>query len=231
MIISEKHKFIFVKTRKTAGTSLELAFAEICGSEDVVTSLGGRDEVLRTELGIRGPQNFNISMKNYGIMDYLKVLLTLKPRQFYNHNGAERIKQYTDIEKWNSFYKFTFDRNPWDKVISSYWFVTRGKISLEEYIISGEAKKNASNYPLYSSNGKLIVDKVYRYEDLKSVLKDLSVRFGLEQAIELPRAKGNIRKDKRPYEDVLTDELIQIIGEEFQYEIELLGYKPEQSKL
>lgn len=231
MIISEKHQFIFIKTRKTAGTSIELGLAKICGDKGVITPLGNRDEVLRTELGIRAPQNFNIPIENYGVMDYLKVVLTLKPRQFYNHNGAVRIKGYTNDEKWNGFYKFAFDRNPWDKVISSYWFATRGKIRLEEYITSGEAKENAFNFPLYAPNGKVIVDKVYRYEDLQNSLNDLSVRFGLEQPMELPRAKGNIRKDKRPYEEVLTDELIQIIGEEFNDEIKLLGYKPKKSKL
>jgi hypothetical protein len=40
MIISHKHKFIFLKTRKTASTSTEFALNEICGPEDVVTPVG-----------------------------------------------------------------------------------------------------------------------------------------------------------------------------------------------
>lgn len=231
MIISDKHQFVFIKTRKTAGTSLELAFAQICGNKDVITPLGKRDEILRGELGILVPQNYNVAIENYKLLDFVKVILKLKKRQFYNHNSAERVKQYTNKKKWDAYYKFAFDRNPWDKVISSYWFVTRGRISIKEYIESGEAKKNASNYHLYSSNGKVIVDKVYRYEDLQKALNDLSMRFGVEKPIELPRAKGNIRKDKRPYEEVLTEELIQIIGKEFKDEIELLCYKPKKSKL
>ena len=231
MIISNKHQFIFIKTRKTAGTSLELSLAKICGSQDVITPLGKRDESLRKELGIKPPQNYNISLSNYNLLDYLKVAVTLKPRQFYNHNSAKRVKQYTKKEKWDSYYKFCFDRNPWDKVISSYWFVTRGRVSVEEYILSGEAKKNASNYHLYSSTGHILVDKVYRYEDLSQVLSELGVRFDLDKSMELPKAKGNIRKDKRPYEQVLSNELIEFIGEEFKDEVNLLGYKPKKSEL
>ena len=37
MIISHKHKFIFFKTRKTAGTSLQIALSEFCGSDDIIT--------------------------------------------------------------------------------------------------------------------------------------------------------------------------------------------------
>ena len=37
MIISHKHKFIFIKTRKTAGTSIELFLSRFCGPEDIIT--------------------------------------------------------------------------------------------------------------------------------------------------------------------------------------------------
>ena len=37
MIISHKHKFVFVKTHKTAGTRIEAFLAEIAGDDAVVT--------------------------------------------------------------------------------------------------------------------------------------------------------------------------------------------------
>ncbi|PYL93687.1 MAG: hypothetical protein DMF14_00320 [Verrucomicrobia bacterium] len=37
MIISHKHKFIFIKTVKTAGTSLEVFLSQHCGPDDVLT--------------------------------------------------------------------------------------------------------------------------------------------------------------------------------------------------
>jgi hypothetical protein len=56
MIISHKHKFIFLKTRKTASTSTEFALNEICGPDDVVTPVGVIDETKRTGRG-RGTIN------------------------------------------------------------------------------------------------------------------------------------------------------------------------------
>ena len=57
MIICHEHKFIFIKTRKTAGTSIETALSKFCGESDSLTSLSSEDEVARKDLGLRGMQN------------------------------------------------------------------------------------------------------------------------------------------------------------------------------
>src|ERR1044072_9375465 len=47
MIVSHEHKFIFLKTKKTAGTSIELALSALCDERDVITPLAEIDEGLR----------------------------------------------------------------------------------------------------------------------------------------------------------------------------------------
>ena len=47
MIISHEHKFIFLKTKKTAGTSIELALSQLCGPDDVIPPITDSDEALR----------------------------------------------------------------------------------------------------------------------------------------------------------------------------------------
>ena len=58
MIVSHAHKFIFLKTKKTAGTSIELALTELCGPEDVITPLTEIDEAKRA--GGRCAQNWRL---------------------------------------------------------------------------------------------------------------------------------------------------------------------------
>src|SRR5947208_16791547 len=39
MILSHKHKLIFIKTAKTAGTSIEVFLSNHCGPQDIVTPI------------------------------------------------------------------------------------------------------------------------------------------------------------------------------------------------
>lgn len=122
MIISHKHKFIFIKTRKTAGTSIEILLSSVCGEDDVITANSPKEENLRGELGYKTEQNVQISPRYYTLKDFWKYLRTRKKPQFTNHCNAEFVKTHIPKKVWNSYYKFTFERNPYERYISLYYF-------------------------------------------------------------------------------------------------------------
>ena len=141
MIISHKHKFIFIKTEKTAGTSMEIALSKYCGENDIVTPLGKKSEVIRTELGYTGPQNFQIPFSKYSLKDWLMFIYNRKRKVYYNHISAGEVKKYISDEVWNTYYKFCFERNPYDKVVSGYFFFGKEFTSIYDYIQSGNVQK------------------------------------------------------------------------------------------
>src|SRR4051812_7001975 len=120
MIISHKYKFIFIKTKKTAGTSIEIALSKYLDKGDIITKINEED--MREGLGYPGPQNYRVPYWKYTFEDLKRLLFQRQLCVFYNHAPATYIRKYIGEKVWNSYYKFCFERNPWDKTVSSYFF-------------------------------------------------------------------------------------------------------------
>ena len=60
MIVSRKHKFIFIKGKKVGGTSLEIALSKFLAATDIVTPIVPEDEAIREALHYVGPRNYRV---------------------------------------------------------------------------------------------------------------------------------------------------------------------------
>ncbi len=233
MIISHKHKFIFLKTRKTAGTSIEIALSRFCGEKDVITPISHVDEVLREELSYRGPQNFHVLSSEHAPMDG-RSLSTRKKIGYYNHMLAEQVRPLVGMAIWDEYFKFCFERNPWDRAISLYFWRTRKyqpRPSLPEFLRHGKEKIpfkgksiKLSNFEIYSIDGDIAVDHVGLYENLDLELERIAALLNLPEEIKLPRAKGTFREDRRHYREVMGQEERDIVAQACAREIEHFGY-------
>jgi hypothetical protein len=206
MIISHKYKYIFIKTAKTAGTSIELALSKFCGKEDIITENNKTDELLRNKLGYRGPQNYYVPLRDYSFKDLINSIYKCKRLKFRSHNNAGFIRKHIDKSIWDNYFKFCFERNPWDKVISLYYwkYPSDPRPSLSDFISSGEAYNIYGGYDLYSIAGEIVVDNIFFFEDLHASMIDIKERLNLPEVPVLPSAKTGIRKDKRSYKEVLS---------------------------
>jgi hypothetical protein len=227
MIISHKYKFIFLKTRKTAGTSIEIALSKICGDKDIITNIRAEDEEIRKELGFRSPQNYFVPYYRYNLNDWRQAIKQKKRKRFYNHICASNVRRWIGEKVWNSYFKFCFERNPWDKAISQYYFfseVNDVHRTFEEHIADFYPWK-LTNFDIYSIDGHVAVDHVAMFENLKQEFSNILKKIGINEDIPLPRAKGNIRKDKRPYQEVYKEKEREYVRTVCKREIELLGYE------
>ena len=209
MILSHRHKFIFIKTQKTAGTSIEIALSSLCGDDDIITRISPEDEVARRSLGYRGPQNDVIGGR----------------RLFYNHIPAAHIRALVDDEVWSTYFKFCFERNPWDKVISLYFWrnKTTPRPTIAEYIRSGHLDP-MRGYHRYTIDGRIAVDRICFYEHLEQELARIQRELRLPSIPALPRAKSRFREDRRPYREILSPADMAAIAEIFAWEISQFGY-------
>ncbi len=229
MILSHRHRFIFIKTSKTAGTSVEIALSRVCGPEDIITPISPADEPLRQELGGKGPQHYLLPEEEYRLKDRIRRFRKGRPRQkFYNHMSAEEIRQCIPEAVWNSYYRFCFERNPWDRAISYYFwkYPNEPRPTISEFVQSERLLKlKKRGRELYTLHGEVAVDRVCRFENLDDELEAVRKKLGIAEKLELPRAKDGFRKDRRSYRELMGAADRQRIAEMFQDEIAFMGYQ------
>ena len=59
---------------------------------------------------------------------------------------------------------------------------------------------------MYTDSSELVVDRIYKFEELEQAVEDIRDRIGLDETPSLPVTKGGYRKDKRSYRDLLTEQ-------------------------
>jgi hypothetical protein len=233
MIICHKYRFIFFKTRKTAGTSLEIALSRFCDENDTITPLPAEDGCYLNSLGHPGAQNFVLPLHQYSFRALFRLLIRGRRAKYHPHSESLYVREYLPDNIWSNYYKFCFDRNPWDKVISMYWWRTRSAYwlrknavlpaSLSEFITSADTL-TLSNWSIYADNNKCIVDHVGKYENLAEELIMIQKHLNLPDPIKLPVSKTATRQDARRYTEVLSAEDRATIQQACHREIKLLGY-------
>lgn len=199
MIISHSKKFIFIKTRKTSGSTLEhLMLPYLDKSRDICTG-SSRD----------GTPAFNIPFNSNG------------------HLGYDFMKLQYPIALEN-YYIFTIERNPWDKVVSSYHWHQKikpqqyGHMDFENYIKMSTAILPRDWDVYHKAN-----PEVFFYEKMEEMYDTLNEKLNLDISRDLiynTKLKSGIRKTGH-YTEIHTPYTIDCVAELFKNEIENYGYK------
>ena len=213
MIVSHAHRFIFLKTKKTAGTSVEIALSRICGPDDIITPISLADEEVRRAAGGRAPQHFTVP----------PLETVARP-----HLPASGVRQIVGATVWDSYFKFSIERNPWDAVVSLYYWRNRlsaTPIPFEDFVNSGDVAKWAEeNARIYRLNGTVAVDEMCRFESLESDVAAVWGALGLPGVPELPHAKGDVRPTEARLSSLFTDVTAARVGEIFAEMTAEFGY-------
>ena len=179
-MISREHRCLFVHVPKTAGMSIEHVFLR----------LAGLTWETRAPLLLRANDDPRLG-----------------PPRLAHLTAAEYVAcGYLTAEEFASYFKFSFVRNPWDRMVSEYKY--RGypvKIDFKTYLFRRLPPPGwTDNYRhimpqhdfLYHESGRLLVDFVGRYETLQADFDRLCARIGLPPT-PLPRVNRSL-EDQRP---------------------------------
>ena len=106
VVVSEEKKFVFVKTRKTGGSSVELALSGLAGRDAVVTLI--MEDVDRDCRRAHQPRNYFPTCS--------------RPSRFWNHMTFGQIDQNCVSQDLSAFTKIYTVRNPWAAWVSRFWW-------------------------------------------------------------------------------------------------------------
>ncbi|MEE9438644.1 MAG: sulfotransferase family 2 domain-containing protein [Saprospiraceae bacterium] len=220
MIVSHKHKFIFIKTHKTAGTSLQIALSKHCGEKDIISKLYKGDTIHLLEANGKDFQNTSVPLLKYNRRDWFQYLFRSRKQHFTEHNAISYLKRWLGNEVWNNYYKFCVERDPFEKIVSYYYWRTRDiKMSFDTFL--DKHLYGLSDFHIYSDNQIVGVDKVYKYGDLDNVIAKLEHKFNFDIDMENIKAKSTYSpKNNKLDKANMTDKQKTMILNEFSNEIE-----------
>lgn len=228
-MICREFNCIFVHVPKTAGRSVEMFFLQRLG------------------------------MDRENDADRQKLLITDNPdpdrsTEKLTHLSAAEYVQCGHLtpEEFAGFYKFSFVRNPWARLVSEYryrnYFNHR---SFKDFVMRklpspGPDDKYRHIMPqtqmLYDGNGRLLVDFVGKFENLQSDFDKVCQHLAIEKSAlphvnssdkgsrELKRKMRNFlyRNNEthlRRYTDFYDDETREFVAEMYRMDVDNFGYR------
>ncbi|MBV9062855.1 MAG: hypothetical protein JOY77_07980 [Alphaproteobacteria bacterium] len=219
MILSLRHNYIYIRTKKTGSTTIEELLTQNLGPEDVVIR---RDfEVLRPLLkpGAELPKREKLSNA------------PTSP----THVGIDRIQPLIREDFWRNAFKFTSERHPYEKAVSfaywRWWNTRRGDQrqnpsgdEFQQHLDKMVRHGKYPSFPLYSIEGKSVVDDFVRLETMLEDIQRVTARIGISPPASLPHTRTESRVDRRPARETLSEAQREIVWQRCRPEFELLSY-------
>ena len=205
MIVSARHKFIFVAIPKTGTHAVRRALREHMGPEDL------------EQVGLFVKRQFPIP-----------ELAQLQ----HGHLSLQQVQPYFKPDDWASFFKFAFVRNPFDRFISYCAFMTREQGQFErdpQRVMRNIIGRAPWNHVLFQPQftfvtdelGELATDYIGRVEEMQKSYDEICARIGIPTA-PLERVNPSKRLDYRQYYD---QELIDWVAKLYARDLEMFGYE------
>jgi len=230
MIISHKHKFIFIHLHKCAGTSITKSLQPYLRQQSLFLK---KDIIMGCT-----PKHEELSNKSR------------KSGSIYKHSMAGEIKSFIGKALWEDYFVFAFVRNPWDLVLSKYywWHKTDAKwnddaqkekqkimsMSFTEFARTIQGSYNQTmSYSLSTEKiqedstepcEKINLNFIGKFENLQEDFFKVCDALKLPR-IHLPNANPSFElRNGKNYTHFYTEESRDIIADVYKKDIELFGY-------
>jgi hypothetical protein len=223
MLVSHRRRFIYLKTFKTASTSVEILFEPECEPEGAAIPPRHDSVEHETAAGIVG-----------GRMEGRYA-----GEKWPAHITAAALRDKIGAEMFNAYLKFCVIRNPFDKVVSRWWWVMNRpggqmpahdarfeevRAAFNAWVMSPEPDFGYDR-DRYTIDGEVCVQRFLRYENLWADIQDLCKELGITKMhSELGAYKSGIRFMREPFPFYYDEPAARKVASEFDWELKRFGY-------
>jgi hypothetical protein len=217
-MISHKYKCIFIHIPKTAGTSIE-------------QKLGHFDELKR---GVQDHRSIS-DIEPVSFVDLTRACVGLdSSRMIRLLKKLIKDNQANFRRCYDTYFKFSFVRNPWARVFSWYKNVMRDEhhkrrfdvhenCTFKEFITNhlDQAELKPQLFWLTDKQGKIPLDFIGRFENLADDFSYVADKIGLKNKT-LPKL---VSGDGQSYSDAYDSETIDIVAKRYKDEIKRFNFE------
>lgn len=201
VLVSHTKKFIYIKNYKVAGTSVELFFEKWCSNKNDI-------------IGFRGN----------------RIERSKKKDIIGSHANIKRILKILGKDVYDKYLKFCVVRNPYDKMVSAYFFLKGQNMFKGTFKEFCQDDNNALNINRYSIDNVPQCDYYIRYENLLEDIKKICLKLNINCKIELQNCKGEYRPKNKHYSEYYDNDTREIVYKKHKKEFIMFGYKFEKNK-
>lgn len=195
-MICNKRKFIYIRVAKTGSSSIVNYFFPKKKSEHWKTR----------------QYRINTKIKNWENFDF-------------NHYPLHKVKEVISKEKYNTYFKFAFVRNPYERCVSAWKYeIKMGYTPSEKNLLEFVRGLNPTDFNSKYLNQYDFVngcDFIGKYENLQEDFYTICDKIGIPRQ-QLPHVNKTKHKHYTEYYD---EETCQIVAEKYKKDIEYFGYK------
>lgn len=159
------------------------------------------------------------------------------------NSNHKKASEYARRNNLDDFFKFTIVRNPWDKMVSEYFYYKQGgspgfwrdKIlhkqmpdSFLKFVKNNfwpvkpkRPKHHCAQFSFLSANGEEnVMDYICRFETLHEDAATVSDKIGFR--LKLPHLR---KSEHRHYSEYYDTEALEIVAKKYKKDIDYFGYK------